>query len=214
MQYGEEFICKGLDEALGMVPEGGEMNVVIPSSLGFDSTGYNRLIMPYASLVAKLHMNEILDQAAYEAKQARLEAEKEAEKERLLALEGKLMEQYIQENNITVEPTETGVYIIPIEAGEGELAKWGDKVSVYYTLNNLKGDLIESGYDFGEPIAFTIGQGEMIPAIEDAVMTMAPGAKVMIVTPSDQAFGEIELDEKLPSYSPLMIELELVSIEE
>ena len=214
MQYGEEFICKGLDEALGMVPEGGEMNVVIPSSLGFDSTGYNRLIMPYAPLVAKLHMNEILDQAAYEAKQARLEAEKEAEKERLLALEGKLMEQYIQENNITVEPTETGVYIIPIEAGEGELAKWGDKVSVYYTLNNLKGDLIESGYDFGEPIAFTIGQGEMIPAIEDAVMTMAPGAKVMIVTPSDQAFGEIELDEKLPSYSPLMIELELVSIEE
>lgn len=203
VQYGEEFICKGLNEAVGMVPEGGEIRVVIPSSLGFDSTGYNYYIKPYDPLLAKIRMNEILDPAGYAAKQ-----------ERLKALETKLLEQYIKDNNITVEPTETGIYIVPVEAGEGELAKWGDKVSVYYTLNNLKGELIESGYEFDEPISFTIGQGEMIPAIEDAVMTMAPGAKVMIVTPSNQAFGVIGMNEKLPPYSPLMIELELVSIEE
>ena len=203
VQYGEEFICKGLNEAVGMVPEGGEIRIVIPSALGFDSTGYNYYIKPYDPLTVKIRMNEILDATAYAAKQ-----------ERLKALEAKLLEQYIKDNNITVEPTETGIYIVPVEPGEGELAKWGDKVNVYYTLNNLKGDLIESGYDFDEPISFTIGQGEMLPAIEDAVMTMAPGAKVMIVTPSNQAFGVIGMNEKLPPYSPLMIELELVSIEE
>ena len=203
IQYGEEFICPGIHEALGMLSEKGEMSFIVPSELGFDSIGYGNYIKPYDPLMVKLCMNEIIDQAVYEANM-----------ERIKASEAELIEQYIKDNNITVEPTETGLYIIPIEEGEGEHAKWGDNVNVYYTLSNLKGDLLESGYDYGEPMRFTIGHAEMIPAIEDAVMTMAPGAKVKIVTPSKQAFGEINISEELPPYSPLVIELELVSIEE
>ena len=215
MQYGEEFICQGFNEALGMVPEGGSMRFVIPSELGFDSVGYQGYIKPYAPLVVMVKMNEVLDQASYEAKQARIEAEKEAFKNRQLLLEKQLISQYLKDNNVTVDSTETGIYIIPVEVGEGELAKWGDIVKVHYTLYNLKGDRVESSYDYGEPMAFTIGQGEMIPAFEDAVMTMAPGAKVVLITPSKQAFGEVEIDEELlPPYSPLKFELELVSIEE
>lgn len=214
IQYGEEFVGKGFAEALGMVPEGGTMHFVIPSELAFDSIGYQSMIKPYAPLVIRLRMNEVMDKAGYEAKQARIEAEHEAEKERLLKQEAQLIEQYIKANGITAELTETGLYIVEKQAGEGDLAQWGDKVSVHYTLSNLKGDLVESSYDYGEPMTFTIGNGEMIPAIEDALMTMAPGAKVMVVTPSSQAFGEIEIDpEVLPAYSPLMIELELVSVE-
>lgn len=43
-------------------------------------------------------------------------------------------------------------------------------------------------------------------------MTMAPGAKVTLITPSALAFGEFDLGETLPPYSPLKIELELVEI--
>ena len=214
VQYGEEFICKGFVEALGMLPQGGTMRFVIPSELAFDSTGYHGMIGAYAPLVIDLKMNEIMDQAGYDAKQARKKAEEEAEKERKLMLESRLIEQYIKDNDITVKPTETGIYIIPIEEGTGDLAQWGDTVSVHYTLNNLKGDRVESSYDYGEPMMFVIGQGGMIPAIEDAVMTMARGGKVKIVTPSSQAFGEVAVDEELlPAYSPMMIEIELVAIE-
>lgn len=214
MQYGEEFICKGFTEAMGMVPVGGTMRFVIPSELGFDSTGYDKYIKPYAALIVKMRMNEVMDQAEHDAMQARLEAEQEAEKERLLLLESQLIEEYVKDNGITVEPTETGLYIIPVENGEGEKAKWGDKVSVHYILHNLKGDMVESSYDYGEPMSFVIGEGMMIPAIEDALITMAPGAKVKLLSPSSQAFGEVEIDETLlPPYSPLLIELELVAIE-
>ena len=214
MQYGEEFICKGFTEAMGMVPVGGTMRFVIPSELGFDSTGYDKYIKPYAALIVKMRMNEVMDQAEHDAMQARLEAEQEAEKERLLLLESQLIDEYVKDNGITVEPTETGLYIIPVENGEGEKAKWGDKVSVHYILHNLKGDMVESSYDYGEPMSFVIGQGMMIPAIEDALTTMAPGAKVKLLSPSSQAFGEVEIDETLlPPYSPLLIELELVAIE-
>lgn len=214
MQYGEEFICQGFNEAFGMVPMGGSMRFVIPSELGFDSVGYQGYIKPYAPLVVRLKMNEVLDQAAYDAKQVRIQAEKQAEKDRQQKQEAQLLENYVKANGITVEPTETGVYIVPINVVEGNMAKWGDKVMVHYTLSNLKGDLVESSYDYGEPMSFTIGQGEMISAIEEALMTMSPGTKVKLVTPSSQAFGEIEIDkDMLPAYSPLLIELELVAIE-
>lgn len=214
IQYGDEFICKGFNEALGMVPEGGSMRFVIPSELGFDSTGFNHYIKPYAPLLVNIKMKEVMEQAAWDAKLAQIQAEEDAKKEVLKQQESQLIENYIKENNIVVEPTETGVYLIPIEEGEGELAKWGDKVYVHYTLSNLKGELVESSYDYDSPMSFTVGQGEMIAAIEEAIMTMAPGAKVRIVTPSAQAFGEIAIDEeKLPAYSPLMIELELISKE-
>ena len=214
MQYGEEFISKGFTEALGLVPSGGVMRFVIPSKLAFDSTGYQGLIKPCTPLVVRLRMNEVLDKDAYEKKQARIEAEQEAERERLLQQEARLIERYVKDNGIEVKPSETGVYIVYQEKGEGNVAQWGDRVTVHYTLHNLKGDYVESSYDYGEPMTFTIGQGEMIPAIEEAVMTMAPGAKVMLVSPSSQAFGEFEVDmEKLPPYSPVMFELELVAVE-
>lgn len=214
IQYGDEFICKGFQEALGMVPAGGMMRFVIPSDQGFDSTGYANFIKPFEPIVVKLQMNKILDEEAYKALLEQREAEEMAERERLLSLEKQMLEQYVKDNDITVQPTETGVYLIPLEEGEGEVAKPGDKVSVHYTLVNLKGDVVESSYDYGTPMSFTLGGGEMIPAIEAALVNMAPGAKCKVLTPSGQAFGEIEIDhELLPAYSPLLIELELVSVE-
>jgi FKBP-type peptidyl-prolyl cis-trans isomerase len=213
MQYGEEFIGKGFNEALAMVPDGGTMRFVIPSALAFDSTGYEQFIQPYTPLVVLMKMNSVMDKEAYEKHQAALEAEKEAEKARLMALESQMMDDYIKANGITETPTESGLYIIRQEEGEGDVAQWGEEVSVHYILSNLKGDEVESSYYYDQPISFKIGNNEMIPAIEEALMTMAPGAKVTLVSPSALAFGEYEIDkELLPPYSPLVIELELVEI--
>lgn len=213
MQYGEEFMCKGFDEALSLVPEGGTMRFVIPSALAFDSTGYEQFIKPYMPLVVVLKMNSVMDKAAYEKHQAALEAEHEAERTRKLALESKAIADYIKANNITEMPTESGLYIIRQDEGTGNVAQWGDEVSVHYILSNLNGDEVESSYDHGQPISFRIGNNEMIPAIEEALMTMAPGAKVTLVTPSELAFGEVEIDKTLlPAYSPMVIELELVEV--
>ena len=215
MQLGlEEFICKGFEEALCMVPEKGSMSFVIPSSLGFDAEGFEGLIAPYTSLVVDLTMNEVMDKDAFEKKQQAREAEEEKERQRRLQIEQDLITRYIKDYGITETPTESGLYIVRQEEGEGALAVWGDNVAVHYILSNLNGDQIESSYDFGEPMRFTIGRGEMIAAIEEALMTMAPGAKVTLISPSELAFGEFEIDkELLPAYSPLVIELELVAIE-
>ena len=208
----EEFICAGFTEALGMVSKGGTMHFIIPSALGFDSIGYEQMIMPYAPLKAKVMVNEILSKEQYDKKLAEQEKQRQAEAERMMALEKTMISDYVAKNNIVETPTESGLYIINQEEGTGQLAEWGDVVRVHYVIYNLKGDFVESSYDY-EPLAFTIGQGEMILAIEEAVMTMKEGAKVRLIAPSDLAFGEYIIDEDLlPSYSPLVIDLELVEV--
>ena len=212
IQYGEEFISQGFNEVIGMVPEGGSMRCVIPSSLVFDSVGYEQFIQPYTPMVVFLKMNQVMDKAAYDKYLAKLSAEHEAKKNRLKALEDKSIADYIKANGVTEAPTESGLYILRQQEGEGNVAQWGDEVGVHYVLKNLKGEQLESSYDYDQPIYFKIGSGQMISAIEEALMTMAPGAKVSLITPSSLAFGEFDLGENLPSYSPLLIELELVEI--
>ena len=213
MQYGEEFIGNGFNEALGMVSEGGTMRFVIPSALAFDSAGYEKFIHPYMPLVVRLQMNSVMDKEAYSQKQAALEAEKEAERERMTALESRQIEEYIKANGITEEPTETGLYIIRQEEGQGEVAKWGDEVSVHYIMSNLNGDELESTYNYGQPLTFQLGKEMSLPGMEEALMTMAPGAKVTLISPSALTFGDYEVDKDLlPAYSPLVMELELVGV--
>lgn len=212
-QFGEEFICRGFNEALGMVPAGGSMHFVIPSELAFDSVGYQGMILPYTPLVGTIKMNSIIDKETYAKQQAELAAQQQAERERLLALEKQRIADYVAANGITVKPTESGLYIIRLQEGQGEVARLHDEVRVHYVLKNLNGEQVESSYDHLEPLEFMLGQNEMIPAIEEALLTMAPGAKVTLITPSELAFGEYVIDENLlPAYSPLLIDLELVEV--
>lgn len=213
MQYGEEFISAGFNEALGMVPEGGTMRFVLPSELAFDSVGYESHIDPYTPLVVLLKMNSVMDKATYDKKMEAQQAQKEAEAKRLMSLEQKTMEDYLKANGITEQPTESGLVIIRKEEGTGPVAQWGDEVTVHYVMSNLKGELLESSYEYEHPVTFKIGNNEMLPAIEEAVMTMSKGSKVSLVSPSALAFGDFVIDEDLlPAYSPLKIDLELVEI--
>ena len=214
MQYGEEFFSDGFNTALGMVPAGGTMRFVIPSKLAFDSLGYEQYIDPYTPLVVSMKMNSVLDKETYEKQQAALKAEKEAERERKLKLESEAIAKWIKDNDVKESPTESGLYIIRQKGGAGDLAKAGDMVSVHYELINMDGVVLESSYDYDSPLSFQLGNGEMIPAIEEALLTMAPGEKVKLIVPSELGFGEVSIDEEwLPAYTPLIIDLELVSIQ-
>lgn len=213
-QYGEEFLSDGFNMALSMVPIGGTMRFVIPSKLAFDSLGYEHYIEPYTPLVVLLKMNSVVDKETYEKQQAAQKAEKEAEKERKLKLENEAIAAWIKDNDVKESPTESGLYIIRQKEGAGDLAKSGDMVLVHYELINMDGVVLESSYDYDSPLSFKLGNGEMIPAIEEALLTMAPGEKVKLIVPSRLGFGEVSIDDEwLPAYTPLIIDLELVSIQ-
>ncbi|WP_298269782.1 peptidylprolyl isomerase [Geobacter sp.] len=69
-------------------------------------------------------------------------------------------------------------------------AKQGDTVKVHYTGRLTTGEMFDSSEPGGEPMEFTIGQGEVIPGFEAAVIGMSPGESRTVTIPVDQAYGE------------------------
>lgn len=71
----------------------------------------------------------------------------------------------------------------------------GDTVAVRYTGRLDNGEVFDSNLDGEEPLAFTVGMGQVIPGFETAVLGLAMGeSRTLRILPVD-AYGE--RDEKL-----------------
>jgi len=67
-------------------------------------------------------------------------------------------------------------------------AKNGDTVKVHYTGKLDDGTVFDTSAD-REPLQFTIGEGQIIPDFEQAIVGMNPGESKTIQIPSDNAYG-------------------------
>ena len=67
-------------------------------------------------------------------------------------------------------------------------AKEGDTVKIHYTGSLEDGTVFDSSQG-RDPLAFTIGSGQVIPGFEEAVTGMAPSEKKNVTIPVDKAYG-------------------------
>ena len=67
-------------------------------------------------------------------------------------------------------------------------AQQGDRVSIHYigTLDN--GYIFDSTQD-RDPLSFTIGSGEVFPALEQAIIGMRRGQAKNLLIPAEKAYG-------------------------
>ena len=79
------------------------------------------------------------------------------------------------------------------------VAKQGDVVHVHYTGKLVSGEIFDSS-EGREPLAFTVGGGEVIAGFEEAVTGMQVGDSKNVVIPMHQAYGERreELRQTIP----------------
>lgn len=74
--------------------------------------------------------------------------------------------------------------------------KEGDTVKVHYTGKLKDGSVFDSSED-REPLEFTLGQGQLIPGFEKAVIGMEVGESTTVDIPSEEAYGERRDDLEL-----------------
>ena len=94
-------------------------------------------------------------------------------------------------------------------------AKEGNTVKVHYTGKLDDGSVFDSSVG-GEPLEFTIGQGQMIPGFEQGVVGMALGETRTVIIAADQAYGihrpegvfEVDRSE-IPASIPLEVGMQL-----
>ena len=211
--YGDMALGQGFYEALGLVSKGGKAEFVIPSSLAFGSEGLYDAILPYTPFKLNLEVVDIMTSDEYEAEQKIIQEQEVVENTKRLQEESKIIAKYVKDNNIKENPYASGLYYIPIQEGIGDSVQIGDLVSVHYSIYNIEGQLIESSYDYAQPLPFVYGDNQMISGIEEAVGYMKIGGKARIIVPSRLGFGDIKIDDNLPANSILIVDLELVEIQ-
>ncbi len=131
------------------------------------------------------------------------------EKEDLEEEEQALLEQYIQNHNITVAPTASGLYYIETLLGTGANPRLGQYVKVRYT-----GKLLKDGTVFdtteGDASLPVFILGNLIQGWNEGLTYMKVGGKATLIIPSDLGYGSQGSGSTIPPYSTLIFDIELV----
>jgi FKBP-type peptidyl-prolyl cis-trans isomerase len=103
--------------------------------------------------------------------------------------------------------------IVELSRGEeGPRAQRGNTVRVHYVGTLEDGTVFDSSVARGEPLAFTLGKGEVIRGWDEGVVGMHVGAKRRLVIPPGLAYGDAGAPPKIPPKATLTFEVELIAI--
>lgn len=119
---------------------------------------------------------------------------------------------YLAKNNIVAEPTESGLYYVVTEPGNGEKPEVGKPVTMHYTGKLLNGTVFDSSVERDQPFQFILGVGQVIPGWDEGVQLMTKGEKGLLYIPYYLAYGERDMGE-IPPFSNLIFEVELIDFE-
>jgi peptidylprolyl isomerase len=100
-----------------------------------------------------------------------------------------------------------------LEEGSGAAAKAGDEVSVQYVGVNFKtGKEFDSSWSRGEPIAFPLGSGMVIPGWEEGLVGMKVGGRRELVIPPELGYGSAGSPPAIPPNETLVFVVDLEAI--
>jgi FK506-binding protein 4/5 len=101
-----------------------------------------------------------------------------------------------------------------IREGSGdETPMFDDKVFIHYTGTHLDGTVFESSRDRTKKVSFNVGKGDVLKAWEIGVATMKRGEIARFLSKPKYAYGLKGLDNKVPSATSVIFEIELFDFE-
>ena len=119
---------------------------------------------------------------------------------------------YLSENlkKPGVKSTPSGLQYRVIRPGKGTSPTKNDKVEVHYRGWTIDGTEFDSSHSRNKPSSF--GLSQVIRGWTEALLMMKTGSKWEIVVPQDLAYGVRGKRPKIPPYSTLRFEVELLSV--
>ncbi len=198
-----------LFEALSMMHEGDSATFLLKAEPFFLKTAGFPQVPEFAEGLENLVFNIKIEKIQTEEE---LIAEQEAQMAEAQSSEMVKIQEYLEENNITVEPNPSGMYYIEHARGKGAKPQVGEKVKVHYTGTLLDGKKFDSSVDRGQPFEFTLGVGQVIRGWDEGIAMMNVGTKATFILPSSMAYGERGAGRDIPPFSPLLFEVELLEV--
>jgi FKBP-type peptidyl-prolyl cis-trans isomerase len=136
-----------------------------------------------------------------------------------------LIEEYLAENNIEAQKTESGLHYVIHEKGTGEEANQLDTVRVSYEGYLLSGQYFDTSIEevavekglFDErreygPLEFVIGRDRIIRGWHEGFDLLSEGAKATFYIPSRLGYGPNPMGDKIQPNSVLAFDVELLDV--
>jgi peptidyl-prolyl cis-trans isomerase A (cyclophilin A) len=118
---------------------------------------------------------------------------------------------YLQNNsNLQFQRKESGLYYLDVQQGSGAQAVTGDTAYVKYTGKFLDGYVFDTNVGKNDTLKFPINQGYVLQGFDEGITYMRVGGKAMFLVPSYLGYGESGYF--MPSYTPILFDVELVRI--
>ncbi|HET8955167.1 MAG TPA: FKBP-type peptidyl-prolyl cis-trans isomerase [Solirubrobacterales bacterium] len=100
-----------------------------------------------------------------------------------------------------------------LEEGSGAAAKAGDEVAVQYVGVNYKtGKEFDASWSRGEPFAFELGSGMVIPGWEEGIEGMKVGGRRQLIIPPELGYGAAGSPPAIPPNETLVFVVDLEAI--
>jgi FKBP-type peptidyl-prolyl cis-trans isomerase len=152
-----------------------------------------------------------------DAKQAQAQQEAKAKAAVQMPIDDKTLQEYFAKNNIKAQKTASGLYYTIQKPGSGAQIAKGQSVSMMYNGKTLDGKIFDSNIDtsishHGEPLVFTVGQGQMIPGVDEGVGLLKKGTKATLYLPSPLAYGAQSPSPNVAPNSILIFEVEITEV--
>uniref|UniRef100_Q31GV2 Peptidyl-prolyl cis-trans isomerase n=1 Tax=Hydrogenovibrio crunogenus (strain DSM 25203 / XCL-2) TaxID=317025 RepID=Q31GV2_HYDCU len=134
---------------------------------------------------------------------------KEAERAEAAAAEGEaFLAENAKKDNIVV--TESGLQYEILVVGDGDKPTAESVVSTHYHGMLVDGSVFDSSVERGQPAEFPVNR--VIPGWTEALQMMPKGSKWRLYIPHDLAYGPQGSGGKIPPYSALVFDVELLDI--
>lgn len=158
-------------------------------------------------------MSEEAFRAFSQSKQEEMRAKELAMLEEKAMADADTIDAYLEKKGIEeYTTTDSGLRYVVTKEGSGPKPDAGDRVRVHYTGTLLNGEKFDSSVDRGDPLEFVLGQGRVIPGWDEALGYIKEGGKATLYIPSPLAYGSRSPSPKIPAYSILVFDVELVEV--
>lgn len=178
-----------------------------------------------ASVVYLLKIEKVqsLDQAMAERKAA--EAKTAEGNEKLKAGEMQRITKYVAALNPPAKATASGLYYQILTPSTKPKPLPGDTLLVNYIGRTLDGKVFDTNLQdeaqkagvlqpggLYEPFRFVVKAGQVIPGWDEGFLLLNQGSKARLIIPSKLAYGDRQSGADIAPYSPLVFDVELLSI--
>ena len=212
-----ESLFKGdIYEAFAMMHVGDSMSFMINADSTFKKQ-FNQAELPsFIKPGDYLRWEVVIDDAMTEEtylKEMQEQQQKMQEEQAVLEQKAKAeFATWLTANSVKAEPRESGLIYVCTKKGKGPKPGYKQNVKVHYTGKLLDGTVFDSSVERGEPIAFSLGVGQVIKGWDEGIALMSKGEKGILYIPYDLAYGARQVGP-IPAYSNLIFEVELVDFE-